>query len=111
MQMESESINNILVITPREKRIDASSATAFKGQLVDWINSGNHRLLLDLGHVDFIDSSGLGALVSALKSLGNSGDLLLCNVSKPVMSLFNLTRMDRIFQIYPNREEAISLQG
>jgi anti-sigma B factor antagonist len=112
MEISSSSMGDILVVVPEEKRIDASSAPDFKGRMVDWINSGHTRLVLDLSHVEFVDSSGLGAIVSTLKTIGNRGDLVICGVQKAVMNLFQLTRMNRVFQILPSREEALkSLSG
>lgn len=107
MQIEDVRIGNILIVTPIEKRIDASVATEFKGRMVDWINAGNTRIVLDLSNVDFIDSSGLGAIVSILKTIGNNGDLVISGIKETVMGLFHLTRMNRVFQIFPSREEAI----
>ena len=114
MQMESEQQGDILVVIPMEPRLDAAQATDFKSAIVDRINDGHTRILLDLSHVDFMDSSGLGAMVSILKTIGRDGDLLLCGLGKTVESLFKLTRMNRVFRIFSTREEAlqaISAQG
>ena len=107
MDMEEKKIGDILVVLPREKRIDASVSTGFKGKMVDWINQGNRRIILDLSHVDFIDSSGLGAIISSLKTIGSDGDLVICGVRETVMGLFRLTRMNRVFQIFTDESEAI----
>jgi len=64
--------------------------------------------VLDLSRLRFVDSSGLGALLSCLRQLtGRGGDLRLSGMSKPVRALFELVRMHRIFDIYPTKEEAI----
>lgn len=107
MQFEAEKIDGILMLTPCDTIIDASSAADFKGQLVTWIQEGNHRILLDLSNIEFIDSSGLGAIISLLKLLAGKGDISLCGIRDQVMSLFKLTRMDRIFRIYPSAAEAL----
>lgn len=107
MQIEQKTVNEIVVVTPLEKRIDASSATDFKQKLIDWILQGHKRILLDLSHVDFIDSSGLGAIVSCLKTIGTDGDLVICGIRDTVMSLFQLTRMNRVFQIFLSQDEAV----
>ncbi|MFD0463003.1 STAS domain-containing protein [Microvirga aerilata] len=65
--------NNVLVVRVAEKRIDASKAPAFKDEMTKCIDSGQNQIVLDLSSVDFIDSSGLGALVSCLKRLGPRG--------------------------------------
>jgi anti-sigma B factor antagonist len=107
MQIEDKVIENILVVTPLEKRLDASAAADFKGKMVDWINTGHRRIILDLSLVDFVDSSGLGAIVSCLKTLGEGGDLVISGIKDAVLSLFQLTRMNRVFQIFPSPEAAI----
>jgi anti-sigma B factor antagonist len=65
-------------------------------------------MVLDLGAVSFIDSSGLGALVSSLKSMGKNGDLVICGAQSAVASMFKLTRMDKVFRMYPSAQEAAS---
>lgn len=107
MQLDSEKVGDILVLTPVEKRIDVTVSAAFKSAMVDWIGRENSRILLDLTNVDFIDSSGLGAIISSLKTLGGGGDLVLCGIQENVKSLFELTRMHRIFKIYEMREDAL----
>lgn len=107
MQIEQKTVNEIVVVTPLEKRIDASSATDFKQKLIDWISQGHKQILLDLSLVDFIDSSGLGAIVSCLKAIGTDGDLVICGIRDTVMSLFQLTRMNRVFQIFLSQDEAV----
>lgn len=107
MQIEDKVIKGILVVTPLEKRLDATAATDFKGKMVDWINLGHRRIILDLSLVDFVDSSGLGAIVSCLKTLGEGGDLVISGIRDAVLSLFQLTRMNRVFQIFPSSEAAI----
>ena len=66
-------------------------------------------MVLDLSHVDFIDSSCLGALVSILKSVSGQGELVLCSVNGTIQNLFKLTRMDRVFSIKETRQDALNL--
>jgi anti-sigma B factor antagonist len=107
MQIEDRLIGSILVVKPLDRRIDASSAGDFKGRMLDWIRQGNARILLDLSAVDFIDSSGLGAIISSLKAIGDGGDLVICGVRETVMSIFRLARMNRVFQILASEQEAL----
>ena len=108
MQINDAIINEILVLTPMETRIEAATIYSFKGQLVDWINKGREKIVLDLTHVGFVDSSGLGAIISTLKSLGDGGELLLVNPQKSVMNMLKLTRMNRVLKIFNSIEEALS---
>ena len=98
--------NNILVVRVQEKRIDASKAPAFKDEMARCIESGQNQLVLDLSQVDFIDSSGLGALVSCLKRLGPRGSAV-AGATGAVGRLFTLTRMDRVFALHANVDSAV----
>jgi anti-sigma B factor antagonist len=111
MQIEEMRSGDILIVIPTEKRIDASSTPEFKAAMIERISAGNLRILLDLSHVDFIDSSGLGAIVSSLKALGGKGDLAICCPRETVTSLFQLTRMDKIFKIFTSRDDAVRELG
>ena len=108
MRIEESRIGEVLVVKPMDRRIDASSAAAFKALLNDRIQGGQQRIVLNLSEVDFIDSTGLGAIVSSLKSMGEFGDLVISNPRETVMSLFRLTRMNRVFNILPSEEEALA---
>jgi anti-sigma B factor antagonist len=98
---------NILVIHVDENRIDASKAPAFKEEMTRCIDDGQNQIVLDLSRVDFIDSSGLGALVSCLKRLGPKGSLAVAGATGAVSRLFSLTRMDKVFALHPNVEAAV----
>lgn len=107
MQLQEKKVADILIVRPLEKRIDAATATDFKQKISEWIDSGNRRIVLNLSKVDFMDSSGLGAVISGLKKTGDEGNIVICGVKETVMSLFRLTRMDRVFDIFPSEEEAL----
>ena len=106
--MDVNKVGQVAVVAPRIKRLDASAAPSFKQAVLDVIASGESRLVLDLEMVAFIDSSGLGAMVSILKALGGRGAIAVCNASVGVQSLFRLTRMDKVFSIVPGRDEAVA---
>ena len=99
------------VVVPRVKRLDASVAPAFKAQVVDLVQAGERRLVIDLAPLDFLDSSGLGALVSILKALGSQGTMAVCGARGGVLSLFKLTRMDKVFAIEADRPAAVARVG
>ena len=99
--------NNVLVVRVTEKRIDASKAPSFKDEMTKCIDNGQNQIVLDLSDVDFIDSSGLGALVSCLKRLGPRGSLAVAGAAGAVSRLFTLTRMDRVFALHPTVDSAV----
>ena len=84
-----------------EERIDAHNSGELKTYLMQLIESGENRIVVQLANVRFIDSSGLGALLSANKQIAlKSGKFALTNIQKQVMSMFELTRLNRVFEIY-----------
>jgi anti-sigma B factor antagonist len=99
------------VVVPRMRRLDASVAPAFRQAVAQLVEGGDRRLVLDLAGVDFLDSSGLGSLVSILKALGTQGTLAVCGARGPVLALFKLTRMDKVFAIHADRAEALARLG
>jgi len=108
MQVEAKKVQELLVVKVLEPRLDAKEAVDFKTKMAECISSGHHAIVLNLAEVRFIDSSGLGAIVSTLKLLGREGDLVLCGVTGPVMSLFKLTRMDKVFQMFASENDALA---
>lgn len=112
MQMQHEKIGEVMVVRLLDRRVDASVAADFKERMAGFINEGNTLVVLDMEQVDFIDSSGLGAIVSSLKLIGRKGDLVISGLNRTVLSMFKLTRMDRVFRIFQDKDEAVrSLSG
>ena len=106
MAFESYEKNGILIVKIREERLDANTAVAFKEYLTGFITEGKTRIILNLAEVDFIDSSGLGSIVTILKRLSGKGDLCICSPTAPVENMFKLTRMERVFKIFDAEETA-----
>lgn len=85
-------------------------AQEFRQTITELVQGGTQALLLDCADVTFIDSSGLGALVVALKTVrAGGGQLYLCNIPKQMMMLFELTSMDKVFQILKDEKEFFAL--
>jgi anti-sigma B factor antagonist len=99
--------NDVLVVELREASLDASNVREFRDAAQALLQDKN-RVVLDLSGVKFVDSSGLGALISCLRQVnGRKGDFRLCAMSKSVRALFELMRMHRVFNIHESRDEAI----
>lgn len=93
-------------------RLDASTAPDAKAQLADLIASGQCKLVLNLKNVEFIDSSGLGLLVSCLRRcVAAGGDLCLAEVPELARSVLELTRLTRVFRIEASEAEAVQNMG
>lgn len=107
MDLAIEKIGEITVVELAAEQLDASNAKEFKQEIAPVIGV-TPRVVFDLGRLRFVDSSGLGAILSCLRQLtAVGGDLKLCGLSKPVRALFELVRMHRIFDIYGTRDEAV----
>jgi anti-sigma B factor antagonist len=112
MQIDIAERNGAAVVRPAGARVDLQVAGEFRTALLDVIDAGHHRLVVDMGDVHFVDSSGLGALVSALKTIkllkGNGeGDIRLANVQPPVVALLEIIRLHRVFSSYSSVEQAV----
>ncbi|TQV65175.1 MAG: STAS domain-containing protein [Halothiobacillaceae bacterium] len=107
MHTEISQVDGISIVRIQEKRIDAARASDFRAMFQELIQAGHRRIALDLSKVEFMDSSGLGALVGGLKLMGDKGDLALFGVTGLVESLFRLTRMDKIFPILGNEADTL----
>lgn len=108
MRVEERKVGEVLVVQPAEDRLDARIAQDFKNRLNDLIRQGHRLIVLNLAQVQFMDSSGLGAMVSALKTMGGQGDVVVCGVRTTVMMLFELTRMNQVFRLFPSETEAVT---
>ncbi|HYM00378.1 MAG TPA: STAS domain-containing protein [Blastocatellia bacterium] len=107
METLVETVGNIAVLLVEGESLDASNSREFKRSAMAALQ-GHSRLVFDLSGLEFVDSSGLGAILSCLRQLNASGgDLKLCGMTKPVRALFELVRMHRIFDIFGTREDAI----
>jgi anti-sigma B factor antagonist len=108
MQIESRQVDDVVVVAPLESRLDARGALSFKETMGNFIKEGHSRIVLNLSNVEFIDSSGLGAIVSSLKALGLKGEIAICGARDTVLTMFKLTRMDKVFRILKEEKEAIA---
>lgn len=100
MNLVSETINDALVVRVQDERIDATVAIQFKDRMRELTNGHGGRVVLDLDRVNFVDSSGLGAIVSVMKFLAPARKLELAALTPNVGKVFHLTRMDSVFAIH-----------
>ena len=108
MELKAETRGDVLKVSVLADRIDAASAIQFKDRMRELTEGAPARVLLDMGEVDFIDSSGLGAIVSVMKTLDDGSRLELAALSPKVVKVFRLTRMDGVFTIHQTVEAAAS---
>ncbi len=109
MNLSSKAEGNTLVVSVHEPRIDAAVAIQFKDRMREETDAATGRVVLNLIEVDFIDSSGLGAIVAAMKQLGKEHQLDLSGLNENVDKVFRLTRMDTVFQIHNTVDDALAI--
>ncbi|PWE28890.1 anti-sigma factor antagonist [Maritimibacter sp. 55A14] len=101
MQLETRRTGDQLYVRAGEARLDAAVAIRFKDRFRDALDDAVRRVVLDLSQVEFIDSSGLGAVVAVLKLAGPERSFTLAGLNPAVEKVFRLTRMDTVFTIEP----------
>ena len=106
MKIREEKINDVEVLK-LEGRLDASSAKDIKEKVALLTKENRVKLVIDMGGIDFIDSSGLGSLISSLRSVNKlGGDIKISALQDQVRAIFELTRLHRIFGIYDDNDAA-----
>lgn len=107
MKINRDKINEHCVLFIQEERIDAHNSGELKEVIAHLIEQGEVKIAVQLEHVRFVDSSGLGALLSGYKHAeAKSGRLVLVGLQQQVLSMFELTRLNRVFEIYTDLNEA-----
>jgi anti-sigma B factor antagonist len=92
--------------------LDLLAADKVKRTLTNLIDRGRLALVVDLADVAYIDSSGLGALVTAMKHARSAGgDIKLCALQTEVRSIFEMTRLIKVMGVYPTRQDAVVSWG
>ncbi len=108
MEISTEQEEGVTVVNVITSNLDASNAGRFK-QAIGALIQPDQKFVLDLHAIGFVDSSGVGALLSALRQASSVGsNIKLCSTQKPVLVLFELVRMHRVFEIFATRAEAIA---
>lgn len=110
MEVSVKTEEDICVVRVLDRRIDAAVALEFKETMRRSAVGSPPQIVLDLGHVDFIDSSGLGAIVATMKHLAPERTLILAGMTPTVDKVFKLTRMDSVFPIFPTLDAALARQ-
>jgi len=100
--LETKIISDILVVRLKDsKRLSALITEPVKENLLEFFNKPNTNLVFNLQGITFIDSSGFGVFLSAMKAANNNyGQFKICNVNNDVMELFKLLQLHHVFEIY-----------
>jgi len=99
MSFQSSIENKIAYITIASSRLDASISPELKAEVANALDKGAETVVIDLASVEFMDSSGLGAVIGSFKLAGRDRQFVLCNLQESVQEVFKLTHMDKVFDI------------
>jgi anti-sigma B factor antagonist len=110
--IKTETISSDAYVIALAGEVDLYTAPEFKQQLLEAISKGAKNVVVDLSGTTFIDSTTLGVLVGGIKRLrGQDGQLSLVCSDRNIAKIFEITGLDRVFQIYPARDEALAAAG
>ncbi len=107
MAVNIKETNNVAIVEIKGKLIDGSLAEEVKRKLHNLLDEGQKNVVVDLGGVDYISSSGFTLLISGLKSMREKGgDLKLANISGKAKELLSTTKLDLVFEEFDTAEKA-----
>ncbi|MHB0999185.1 MAG: STAS domain-containing protein [Armatimonadota bacterium] len=108
MEFKTEDADGILLISTSHMDLDASNADEFKKSAAVVVQ-GAKKVIMDLSNIGFMDSAGLGAILSIFKIVRvDGGQFWVFGLTDEVQDLFNLVRMQRLFGVFPDKESAIN---
>ena len=110
MELRTNELGDCTVVAPVGS-LDATSATTLRARLHELVDGGAARqVIVDMSEVPFVDSAGLSALVSTLKrARDQGGDIRLCGLVDAVRSVFEITRLHRVFDVFDDVRAATSV--
>ena len=107
MKLDTQHTADILLIRIVSDNLDASNVDELRKKALPLLGEAR-KVVLDLSNLQFVDSAGLGSLLACLKAIRQyQGELKLCSLTRPVRALFELMRMQKVFQIYDTPDEAV----
>jgi anti-sigma B factor antagonist len=101
--------NGAAIIYRLRGSLDLATAPSLRAALIEAANEGKHDIIVDLTELEFLDSTGLGALIGAhRRALENSGRVRLIVREGPIQRLLNITGLMRIFAVYASLDAALN---
>ncbi|MCK4268143.1 MAG: STAS domain-containing protein [Actinomycetia bacterium] len=99
---------NGVVLLKLDGEVDVYTAPKLKSRLVDLVDQGKFKIVVDLEEVDFMDSSGLGVLVGGLKRVrSHDGAIALVCTQENILKIFRITGLVKVFPIFENQDQAV----
>jgi len=112
MKLTDREINNIVVLEPKGKIMGGPDASLLHDKLYELLENEKKRIVIDLAGVEWMNSTGLGILISSYTTLrNNEGQLKLANVTDKIQSLLTITKLVTVFDAYDSVEDAVKSFG
>ncbi|HEY8862940.1 MAG TPA: STAS domain-containing protein [Candidatus Dormibacteraeota bacterium] len=109
LEIQSRQADNGVTVVAPTGRLDVAGAPTLKDAISEALKNGEPRVVLDMEGISFVDSTGLGSVIAALKQIRSSkGDLRLAAPNQQVRVVLELTTLDRVFPYYSSVEEALT---
>lgn len=111
-KMDTRTLDEELPIIALEGEVDVYTAPQLKQQMISLLESGATEMIVDLTKVDYLDSTALGVLIGGLKRMRErDGNMVLICPSPRIRRVFEITGLDKIFDIYNTEDEAREVMG
>lgn len=108
MNLSDFEQSGVIVLEPKGKIMGGPDATILHEKLHEMIEQGKKKFVIDLSRVEWMNSTGLGILISGLTTLrNNNGELKIANVTEKIKSLLVITKLATVFEAYDTVEDAI----
>lgn len=109
LEVQTRQVENVATVVAPTGRLDVAGAPALKEAISEAVKEGPRHIVIDMEGVSFVDSTGLGSVIAALKQVrGNQGELRLAAPNQQVRVVLELTTLDRVFPYYATVEEALT---
>lgn len=108
MNLTDREQDGVIILVPTGKIMGGPDASLLHDKLYEYIEQDKKQVVIDLAQVDWMNSTGLGILISGLTTLrNNEGTLKLANVTEKIKSLLTITKLAPVFESYDSVDEAI----
>lgn len=108
MKLTDREENGVIILEPNGKIMGGPDASLLHDKLYEFIEKDKKKFVVDLSGVDWMNSTGLGILISGYTTLrNNGGKLKLANVTDKIKSLLVITKLDPVFESYESIADAI----
>ena len=108
MKASTRQVNGVTIVDLSGRITLGEGSVVLRDTVRDLLGKGNKKILLNLGDVSYVDSSGIGELVSSYTTTSNSGgQLKLLNLTKKIQDLLMITKLLTVFQTFENEQEAV----